>query len=152
MAAVAVKYPAFRELGTEVLVISVDSVDSHRAWQEKQLTKMVKGGVIFPMLSDPEGEIGACFGLYDAEKGVDGRGCFLIDPKGAIQSIDILSDPVGRNVSEILRRLRALQHHQATGEYMPCGWQPGRPVLTADTEEAKKACEKKDVWKTRHAF
>ena len=135
-----------------MLVISVDSVDSHRAWQKEKLTKMVRGGVIFPMLSDQGGEIGERYGLYDAEKGVDGRGCFLIDPEGTIQSIEILSDPVGRNVTEILRRLRALQYHQATGDYMPCGWKPGRPTLTPESDESKKACETRDTWKTRHAF
>ena len=135
-----------------MLVISVDSIESHRDWQEKELTKRVRGGVIFPMLSDPGGEIGARYGLYDPEKKVDVRGCFLIDPKGTIQSIEILSDPVGRNVTEILRRLRALQHYQATGEHMPCGWQPGRPTLPPGSDEAKNACETRDFWKTRHAF
>jgi len=110
---------------------------------------MVAGGVVFPMLSDPQGEIGSRYGVYDAEKGVNKRGSFIIDPKGAVQSIEIISDPIGRNVTEVLRRLRALQRHQATGDLMPCGWRPGRPTLAADPE---KACEKEEAWKTRHAF
>jgi peroxiredoxin (alkyl hydroperoxide reductase subunit C) len=149
LAAVAVKYPAFKELGTEVLTLSVDSIDSHKGWREKELSQMVRGGALFPMLSDSEGRIGALYGVYDSEKGVDQRGRFLIDPMGVIQSIEIVSDPVGRDIAEALRQLRALQHHQATGDYMPCGWEPGKPTLTKDQSRSGEIWKE---WKTRHAF
>ena len=128
--------------------MSVDSIDSHKSWQEKELSQMVKGGAHFPMLSDPGGRIGALYGVYDSEKGVDQRGRFLIDPAGVVQSIEIVADAVGRDISEALRQLRALQHHQATGEYMPCGWEPGKPTLSR--EEERGGIWKK--WKARHAF
>jgi alkyl hydroperoxide reductase subunit AhpC len=136
-------------LGTEVLAVSVDSVDTHRGWQEKELSQMVSGGALFPMLADPGGRIGALYGVYNSEKGLDQRGRFLIDPKGVIQSIEILSDPLGRDVGETLRQLRALQYHQATGDYMPCGWEPGKPTLS---EEQSRSGEIWKEWKTRHAF
>jgi len=113
---------------------------------------MVKGGVIFPMLSDPGGKIGSLYGIYDQGRGGDARGCFLIDPDGEVRSIEILSDPVGRNVNEILRKLRALRHHRSTGDVMPCGWQPGRPSLPPGSDGARDTCEIADGWKTRHAF
>jgi hypothetical protein len=47
IAAAAVKYPAFRELGSEVLVVSTDTVDTHREFQEKELSRMVSGGARF---------------------------------------------------------------------------------------------------------
>jgi peroxiredoxin (alkyl hydroperoxide reductase subunit C) len=152
MAAVAVKYPAFQELRTEVLAVSVDSVTTHKEWQEKELSRMVEGGALYPMISDPEGKIGALFGVYDAKAGLDLRSHFLIDPQGIVQAMEILAAPIGRNVPEILRQLRALQHHQATGEFMPCGWEPGKPTLAkkADTSSISgKVCE---IWKPRNAF
>jgi alkyl hydroperoxide reductase subunit AhpC len=152
LAAVAVKYPAFRELGTEVLAISVDSVDSHREWQEKELSQMVRGGALFPMLSDPKGKIGTLYGVYDQDKGMDARGRFLIDPRGIVQAIEVLPEPAGRNIAEILRQLRALQHHQATGEFMPCGWEPGKPTLSRETGETRRFGNIWKIWKTRHAF
>jgi peroxiredoxin (alkyl hydroperoxide reductase subunit C) len=152
MAAVAVKYPAFQELNTEVLAVSVDSVDSHRRWQEQELSQMVRGGVIFPMLSDPGGKIGTLYGIYDEEKKVDNRAWFLIDSEGKIQAIEIISDIAGRNLAEILRQLRALQHYEATGELMPCGWQPGKPTLPAGPDAAKREGKIWQEWKTRHAF
>jgi len=136
-------------LGAEVLALSVDSVDSHKDWQQKELSQMVRGGALFPMLSDPEGRIGALYGVYDSEKGVNQRGRFLIDPAGVIQSIEIVAEPVGRDIGETLRQLRALQHHEATGDYMPCGWEPSKPTLS---KEQSRSGEIWKEWKARHAF
>ena len=136
-------------MGTEVLAVSVDSVDTHKGWQEKELSQMVRGGALFPMLSDLGGRIGALYGVYDSDKGLDQRGRFLIDPMRIIQSMEIVADPVGRDIGEVLRQLRALQHHQATGDYMPCGWEPGKPTLSKEQSQSGDIWKE---WKTRHAF
>ena len=82
--------------------MSVDSVFVHKVWHAEELSKMVKSGVPFPMLSDAGGRIGRIYGVYDEEAGVDVRGRFLIDPDGVVQAIEILTPPVGRN--EAVRR------------------------------------------------
>ena len=104
------------------------------------------------MLSDPGGRIGTLYGVYDEEKKVDNRAWFLIDPGGNIQAIEIISDIAGRNLAEILRQLRALQHYEATGELVPCGWQPGKPTLSMGMDAAKRAGKIWEEWETRHAF
>ncbi len=152
MAAVAVKYPAFRELGAEVLAISVDSTNTHKEWHEKELSRIVEGGALFPMISDPGGKIGFLFGVYDGKTGLDLRSHFLIDPQEVIQAVEVLATPVGRSVAEILRQLRALQHHQATGEFMPCGWEPGKPTLANEEESPSISGKIWEVWKPRNAF
>jgi len=152
MAAVAVKYPAFREMNTEVLTVSVDSSATHKDWNERELSRMVEGGARYPMLSDPGGKIGALFGVYDAHTGLDRRGHFLIDPQGVIQAMEIVASPVGRNIAEILRQLRALQHYEATGEFMPCGWEPGKPTLSQEGEESPPPGKVWEIWKPRNAF
>ena len=152
MAAVAVKYPAFREMNTEVLTVSVDSSATHKDWNERELSRMVEGGARYPMLSDPGGKIGALFGVYDAHTGLDRRGHFLIDPQGVIQAMEIVASPVGRNIAEILRQLRALQHYQATGEFMPCGWEPGKPTLVQEGEGSPPPGKVWEIWKPRNAF
>jgi peroxiredoxin (alkyl hydroperoxide reductase subunit C) len=152
MAAVAVKYPAFQELGVEVLAVSVDDVATHKDWQEKELSKMVKGGALYPMISDPDGHIGILYGVYDEEKKVDLRGRFLIDPDGIVQSAEIVSAPVGRDVSEVLRQVRAFQHHRKTGELMPCGWQPGKPTLPPEKERSNLSGKVWETWRPRNAF
>ena len=152
MAAVAVKYPVFQELGTEVLTVSVDSVTTHKEWHEKELSRMVEGGALYPMISDPDGKIGHLFGVYDAKTGLDLRSHFLIDRQGIIQSMEILAAPIGRNVPEILRQLRALQYHQATGDFMPCGWEPGKPTLAEKGDTSSISGKVWEVWKPRNAF
>ena len=81
-----------------MLSVSTDSRFTHKVWQEEELSKMVDGGVPFPMLSDGGGRIGTAYGVYDDEAGVDIRGRFLIDPDGVIQAMEVLTPPVGRNV------------------------------------------------------
>ena len=152
MAAVAVKYPAFRELGAEVLAVSVDSPKTHQEWQEKELSRIVTEGALYPLLSDPSGRIGSLFGTYDPKTGLDLRSHFLIDPLGVIQAIEVLAAPIGRNIAEILRQLRALQHHQATGEFMPCGWEPGKPTLAKKADASSISGRVWQVWKPRNAF
>lgn len=124
-------------------------MDTHRDWQEKELSRMVRDGALFPMISDPGGRIGALYGVYDSDQGTDQRGRFFIDPNGVIQSVEIVAEPLGRDVREALRQLRGLQHHKATGDYMPCGWEPGKPTLSKDQSRSGEIWKE---WKTRHAF
>lgn len=90
---------------------------------------MVEGGVPFPMLSDQNGSVGKLYDVYDENGGVNIRGRFLIDPEGIIQAAEILAPPVGRNPKELLRQIKAFQHHQKTGEVMPSGWREGDKTL-----------------------
>lgn len=136
----------------EVLAVSVDSNFSHKVWQEVELSKMVKGGIPFPMIADAGGKIGSMYGVYDEEGGVDVRGRFLIDPAGVLQAMEVLTPPVGRNVLEVLRQLKAYQHHQKTGELMPSGWQPGKPTLPPGTQALARAGHVWEIWKVENAF
>jgi len=149
LSAVAVKFPELKELGVEVLSISVDSTFCHKVWQETELSKMVEGGVPFPMLSDPGGKIGTLYGVYDEEAGVNVRGRFIVDPDGIIQAMEVLTPPVGRNVAELLRQVKAFQHVRATGEVTPSGWQPGKPALKPGPDLVGKVWT---VWKPDMAF
>ncbi len=109
--------------------MSVDSRFVHKIWQEEELSKMVDGGVPFPMLSDGGGKIGAIYGVYDEAAGVDIRGRFIIDPDFVIRAMEVLTPEVGRNPDELIRQIKAFQHSRATGEVMPSGWQPGQTTL-----------------------
>lgn len=136
-------------MGVEVLSVSVDSRFTHKIWQEEELSKMVKGGVPYPMLSDPGGKIGRVYGVYDEASGVNIRGRFIIDPEGVIQAMEILTPSVGRNVSELIRQVQAFRHVAKTGEVMPSGWQPGKPTLKPGPELVGKVWKE---WKPDMAF
>ena len=124
--------------------MSVDSQFVHKVWQEEELSKMVEGGVPFPMLSDAGGKIGEMYGVYDEEAGVDIRGRFIIDPDGIIRAMEVLMPEVGRNPDELIRQIKAFQHVQATGEVTPSGWEPGGTTLKPGPALVGKVWE---VWK-----
>lgn len=149
MTAVAVKHNELKALGVQVLSMSTDSHFTHKIWQEEELSKMVKGGVSFPMLSDQGGRIGKVYGVYDEDAGVDIRGRFLIDPDGIIQAMEVMTPPVGRNVSELIRQVQAFKHVRETGEATPSGWKPGKPTLKPGPDLVGKVWK---VWKTENAF
>lgn len=136
-------------MGVEVFAISTDSRFSHKIWQEVELSKMIDGGVPFPLLSDAGGRVGTIYGVYDEEAGVDIRGRFLIDPEFNIRSMEVMTPEVGRNVAELIRQVQAFQHVMATGEVTPAGWQPGKATLKPGPELAGKVWK---VWKPEQTF
>jgi peroxiredoxin (alkyl hydroperoxide reductase subunit C) len=136
-------------MGVEIFAISTDSRFTHKIWQEEELSKMVPGGVPFPMLSDGGGRVGTVYGVYDEDAGVDIRGRFIIDPDFVVRAMEVLTPEVGRNVSELIRQVKAFQHVVATGEVTPSGWEPGKPTLTPGPDLAGKVWK---VWKPEMAF
>ena len=123
----------------------------HKMWDDDELSKMVEGGVPFPMLSDAGGRVGTAFGVYDEAAGVETRGRFLIDPDGVVQGYEVLTPPVGRNVSETLRQVQAFQLVRETegAEATPSGWRPGKNTLKPGINLVGKVWKE---WKTEMAF
>ena len=127
--------------------MSVDSVFVHKMWNDKELSKMVDGGIPFPMLSDAGGKVGTIYGIYDENAGVETRGRFIIDPDGNVQGYEVLTPPVGRNIAESIRQIQAFQLVRSSKgtEATPSGWQPGKPTLKPGPDLVGKVWE---VWKT----
>lgn len=122
----------------------------HKMWNDKELEKMVNGGVPFPMLSDGGGRVGQVYGVYSEEQGVENRGRFLIDPDGIIQGYEVLTPSVGRNVDETIRQIMAFQLVRMTRgeEATPSGWKPGKTTLKPGPDLVGKVWK---VWKTDQA-
>lgn len=131
--------------------MSIDSMFVHKMWDDDELCKMVESGVPFPMLSDAGGKIGTTYGVFDEAAGVENRGRFLIDPDGVLQGYEVLTPPVGRNVSETLRQLQAFQLVRETGgaEATPSGWRPGKKTLKPGIDLVGKVWKE---WNTSMAF
>lgn len=74
-------YAEFKKHDVEILGISRDSLFAHKAWAREL------GGVDFPLLADVTSEVAKKYGVYMAEKGINGRAIFLIDRGGMIRKI-----------------------------------------------------------------
>lgn len=151
VSAVAEKYSEFQDLGVEVLTVSVDSIYVHKIWNEHELSKMIGKDIPFPMLSDQDGSIGKMYGIYDEDSGTETRGRFIIDPEGIIQAFEVLTPPVGRNISEAIRQIQAFQlvRKSKGTEATPSGWKPGKNTLKPNPNLVGNVWKE---WKVNEAF
>lgn len=151
LAAIASKYAEFSDLGVEILSVSVDSVFIHKMLNENELSKMIDSDMPFPMLSDHDGHIGRMYGIYDEETGIDARGRFIIDPDGVVEAFEVLPPSVGRNISEILRQIKAYKLVRKTGasEVTPTGWEPGKKTLSPSPKLVGNVWQE---WQVSEAF
>ncbi len=119
-AALAEQQDAIRELGGRLVTVSTDTKFTHLAWQrhEADLAK-----ARYSMGADPTGKLSRMFGVMIENDGVALRGTFLISPEGKLMSSEVNFLNLGRNVNEIVRRLKAnsyLSKHPT--EACPAQW------------------------------
>ena len=127
----------FRELGAEVLGISVDSEYTHLAWSNTPRTQGGLQPMNLPLVADLDKNIARAYGvlLNDA---VALRGLFVIDPKGLVRHATINDLPIGRSVDETLRVLQAVQFTDRHGEVCPANWKPGEKSMKADPKGSQE--------------
>jgi peroxiredoxin (alkyl hydroperoxide reductase subunit C) len=113
----------FADRDAQVLGVSVDSEFVHYAWRKDHPDLR---DLPFPMLSDVKREPSTACGVLGSD-GVAQRATFIVDPNNEIQFVMVTAGSVGRNVSEVLRVLDALQ----TDELCPCNWNKGEATLDA---------------------
>ncbi len=133
-------------LDVRVFACSTDSHFVHKAWDDAELSRMIPGGVPYPIISDLGGDIGRSYGVYDPAIRMDVRGRFLIDPDGVLQAIEILAPAVGRNIDETIRQVEAFQYVRSSGnsEVCPARWKKGAKTLKPGPDLVNKVQE---VWK-----
>jgi NADH-dependent peroxiredoxin subunit C len=120
-------YAQLQEMGVEVYSVSTDTHFTHKAWHDSSETI---GKIQYPMIGDPTGTITRNFGVMIEEAGLADRGTFVIDPEGKIQIIEINAGGIGRDASELLRKVKAAQYVAAhPGEVCPAKWKEGEATL-----------------------
>lgn len=120
-------YEEFQKLNTEVYSVSTDTHFTHKAWHDSSETiKKIQ----FPMIGDPTGKITRNFEVMIEEAGLADRGTFVVDPEGKIQIVEINAGGIGRDASELLRKLKAAQYVAShPGEVCPAKWKEGDRTL-----------------------
>jgi peroxiredoxin (alkyl hydroperoxide reductase subunit C) len=123
----------FKELGVEVVGVSIDSQFTHFAWRNTPVNQGGIGPVKYTMAADVTHSICKDYDV-EAEGGVAFRAVFLIDKDGVVRSQIVNDLPLGRNFDEVIRLVEALQFHEAHGEVCPAGWQQGDAGMVASPE------------------
>lgn len=123
----------FRDLGVEVVGVSIDSQFTHSAWRNTPVDTGGVGPVGFPMVADVRHEITRAYGVEHPD-GVALRASFLIDREGIVQHQVVNNLPLGRDADEMIRIIEALQFTEEHGEVCPAGWRKGQSGMQADAK------------------
>jgi len=127
LADLAEKHAELEKLGATVVSVSTDTKFAHMAWRNSErLLKDVK----YIMAADPTGSVSKLFGVYDAATGLALRGTFIINPQGQLVTSEVNFYNVGRDASELLRKLQANVYLLANpSEACPAKWTLGAKTL-----------------------
>ncbi|HQE83510.1 MAG TPA: peroxiredoxin [Candidatus Hydrogenedentes bacterium] len=123
----------FKKRNCQVIGVSVDSQFTHLAWKNTPCEKAGIGNIQFPLVADLSKDIARSYGVL-FNNTVALRGLFLIDKTGVIRHAVINDLPLGRNVSEALRMLDALQFTEKYGEVCPANWKAGEDGMKATAD------------------
>ncbi len=90
-----------------------------------------------PILADVTKRIASDYGALLPEEGVSLRASFIVDAKGIIRHSSFNDLPIGRNVDEALRLVKAIQFYDEHGEVCPANWQPGGKTIQPHPTHSK---------------
>ena len=130
----------FKEMGVEVIAVSIDSQFTHNAWRNTAINDGGIGPVKYTMAADVAHDICKAYDVETAD-GVAFRGAFIIDKEGNVRSQIVNDLPLGRNMEELIRIFEALQFHEEHGEVCPAGWTKGDKGMDASPEGVAKYLE-----------
>ena len=121
-------YDEFQKMGVEIYSVSTDTHFTHKAWHDTSETIQK---INYPMIGDPTGAVSRNFEVMIEEAGLAERGTFVIDPDGKIQLVEINAGGIGRDATELLRKVKAAQYVRAhPGEVCPAKWKEGEETLS----------------------
>lgn len=120
-------YDEFTKLGVEIYSVSTDTHFVHKAWADATDTiRKIK----YPMIGDPAHVLSRNFEVLIEGVGLADRGTFVVDPDGVVQIVEITAGGVGRDASELLRKVKAAQYvRDNPGEVCPAKWKQGDATL-----------------------
>lgn len=125
-----------KDLGVEVVALSIDSHHTHNAWRNTEVNNGGIGPVKYTLAADMNHDICRAYGIesdggdsyYPA--GVAMRATFLIDQNGVVRYQVVNDEPLGRDMDELVRMVEALQFFEENGQVCPAGWNKGDVGMT----------------------
>lgn len=120
----------FAKRGAKALVISVDSLDDHKAWI-KDIEETQSTSVNFPIIADPDRKIANLYNMIhpNADPKQTVRAVYVIDPNHKIRASIVYPPSAGRNFDEVLRVIDSLQLTDNYKVATPVNWKDGEDVI-----------------------
>ena len=121
------QYETLKGMDVEVFGVSTDTHFSHKAWHD---TSEKIGKIQYPFLGDQLHTLAKNFDVLREEMGLADRATFVVDPDGVIQLMEQTCEGVGRNATELVRKIKAAQYVRANpGQVCPAAWEEGSETL-----------------------
>lgn len=139
----------FEALDCQLIGMSVDQVFSHIKWVE-WIKEKLDVEITFPIIAGND-RIAEELGMLHPAKGSNTvRAVFVIDPEGVTRTILYYPQEIGRNISEIVRTVKALQKSDADGVATPANWPEnelvGDHVIIPPATDEKSAKERQSQY------
>ena len=138
------RYDQFKELGCELIGMSVDQVFSHIKWVE-WIKEKLDVDIQFPIVAANDA-IALKLGMLHPGKGTNTvRAVFVGDPEGKVRLVLYYPQEIGRNMDEVVRAVKALQISDKQGA-VPAGWPEneliGDRIIVPPASNVKDAAER----------
>ncbi len=132
--------PEFDRRDTKAVGLSVDSAESHLQWAG-DIGDFSGTELNFPLVADPKREVAELYGMIHPREleTLTVRSLFIIDPRKRLRLSITYPAAVGRNFSEILRVLDALQRVDRFPISTPANWSPGQEVIVSGSLDDSEA-------------
>jgi alkyl hydroperoxide reductase subunit AhpC len=133
----------FAARNAKPIAVSVDSVEDHARWIP-DIAEVGGTPVEFPIIGDQDRTVSHAYDMIHPGEGDTStvRSVFLIDPNNKVRLTITYPKSVGRNFSEIIRALDALQATDGAPISTPVDWNPGERVIVAPTVSTDDARER----------
>ncbi len=124
----------FAKRNTKVIAVSVDPVESHNGWAP-DIAEVGGTDLNFPIIADPDRKVSQLYDMIHPGEGDTStvRSVFIVDPNNKVRLTLTYPKSVGRNFTEILRVIDALQLTDKAPVSTPVDWAPGERVIVAPT-------------------
>ncbi len=155
--------PEFDKRNTQIIGLSIDSVEDHNAWKG-DIEETQGTAVNYPMIADTDMAVAKLYdmihpnasGPAKERTAVDNatiRSVFVVGPDKCIKLMITYPMSTGRNFDEILRVLDSMQLTAKHTVATPVNWQPGEDVIIPPAVSDEAAKEKyPEGWDTKKPY
>jgi len=149
LGAVARLKPEFDRRGVKVAGLSVDSVESHRAWAE-DIGRTQGVALNFPLIADEDRHVSQLLDFLhpNASDTVTVRSVLVIDPAKRLRLTLTYPASTGRNFAELLRSIDSLQLTDTQQVATPADWRDGEDVIILPSVDDEAARQVFGSWRT----